>query len=116
MRIEDAIKMEEEAHKRRMKIRAKKAHDYAKEGADCLSNFKVMADIEVALKKHGYSVPIDTEHGVAMWHAFHKMVRLLNLWNDKKEPENESLEDTYDDLANYIDLMKECFIDYKKKE
>jgi len=114
MKIEEAIKLEEEAHERRMKIRQKKAHDYAKEDADCLSNFKVMADIEDALRKHGYSIPIDKPHGVAAWHLLHKFIRLLNLWNDSKSPENESLEDTHDDLGNYNDLAKECFIDYKR--
>ena len=116
MKIKEAIKMEEDSHKRRMGIRKKKAHDYAKEDADCLSNFKVMADIEAALEKHGYRIPIDTPHGTAFWHMLHKFVRLLNLWNEGNAPENESLTDTHDDLSNYNDLAKECYEDYVKEK
>lgn len=116
MKIEDAIKMETEAHERRMKIRSKKAHDYAKKDEDALANFKVMADLADALAKHGYAVDITKPQGVAMWHEFHKLVRILNLWNEDIEPENESLEDNFDDASNYLDLAKECYVDYKKKE
>lgn len=113
MKLADAIEMEKAAHARRMGIRLRKAHDYAKRDADCLSNFKVMADIEVALRKHGYSIPIDKPHGTAAWHLLHKFVRILNLWNEGVEPQNESLRDTHDDLANYNDLAYENFIDYR---
>jgi len=112
MNIKTAIELEEEAHKRRMEIRTRKAHDYAKDDADCLSNFKVMADVELALEKHGYRIPIEKPHGVAAWHLLHKFIRILNLWNDEKSPKNESITDTHDDLANYNDLSKECYIDY----
>ena len=116
MKIEDALKLEEEAHQRRMKIRRSKAHDYAKEDADCLSNFKVMADVEAALKKHGYGIPIDTPQGTAAWHLLHKFIRIINLWNDEKEPENETLVDNFDDLVNYADLAKECYMDWKEEK
>jgi len=114
MKIDEAVKLEEEAHQRRMEIRKKKAHDYAKEEGDCLSNFKVIADIAAALKKHGYGIPIGKPHGAAMWHLLHKLVRILNLWNEEAAPQNESLEDTHDDLSNYNDLANECYIDYKR--
>ncbi len=112
MKLKKALEIEEKAHKRRMEIRSKKAHDYAKEDADCLSNFKVMADVEASLKKHGYSIPIDKAHGVAFWHVLHKMVRILNLWNEETDPQNEGLQDTHDDLSNYNDLAWECYTDY----
>jgi len=111
MQIEEALKMEEKAYKRRMAVRKCKCHDYAKEGADCLSNFKVMADLQFVLLEHGYGVPLDKSFGVAVWHLLHKLVRLLNLWNEGVVPENESLVDTHDDLSNYNDLAKECYID-----
>ncbi len=110
MKLERALKIEEDAHKRRMAIRSKKSHDYAND--DCLSNFKVMGDLEAALRKHGYGIPVDKSYGVAFWHVLYKMVRILNLWNEEVEPENESLQDTHDDLANYNNLAYECFIDY----
>lgn len=111
MKIKEALEIEEEAHRRRMTIRERKAHDYAKDDADCLSNFKVMADVEKALEKHGYRIPIERSYGVAIWHEFHKLVRILNLWNREVEPKNESLVDTFDDAVNYLDLAKECYID-----
>lgn len=112
MRLEDALKMEEEAHKRRMEIRFKKAHDYAKIDEDCLTNFKVIAEVEAVLNKYGYGIPHDKPQGVAIWQVLHKMVRILNLWNEGKVPENEGLEDSHDDLSNYNDLAKECYVDY----
>lgn len=116
MKLEKALELEEEAHKRRMAIRSKKAHDYAKEDADCLSNFKVMADVEAALRKHGYAIPIDKSYGTATWHLLHKFVRILNLWNEGVEPANESLRDSFDDLINYASLAFECFIDYREEK
>ena len=115
MKIEEAIRIEEEAHKRRMKIRIDKASDYAKEDADCLSNFKVMAELYTTLEDRGYGINMGTPHGVAMWHVLHKIVRTLNLWNEGKAPRNESLEDTHDDHVNYVDLAKECYEDYMKE-
>jgi len=116
MNIKDAIEMEEEAHKRRMNIRSKKAHDYAKEDDDCLSNFKVMAELAEVLKKYGYSIPIDKPYGTAFWHLLHKVVRILNLWSEGKSPLNESLQDSFDDLINYACLANECYMDYMLKQ
>ena len=111
MKIETALEIEQADNKERMTIRMKKANDYAKKNGDCLSNFKVMADIEQALQNHGYSIPIDKSYGVAFWHLLHKLVRLLNLFNEGVTPENEPLRDTFLDANNYIDLCKECYMD-----
>ena len=46
-----------------------------------------------------------------MWHELHKIVRVLNLWNEEIDPQNESLIDSFDDAVNYLDLAKECYID-----
>lgn len=116
MKIENALIMEEESHQRKMLLRGAKADDYAKSDKDCLSNFKVMAAIEKGLEDHGYKIPIDKPHGVAFWHMLHKMIRILNLWNEGRSPKNESIVDTHDDLSIYNDLAKECYIDYIKKE
>ena len=114
----EAMKIEDEDYKKRMSLREKKAHDYAKTGfdEDILSNFKVVAAVCKALKNHGYEVDITTPKGVAMFHIIHKNTRLLNLFFKDESPENESVKDTVLDLSNYIDLMKECMIDeYKEK-
>ena len=114
MKLEDALQLEEEHYKRRMKLRWKKGHDYAKEDGDILANFKVMADVEKALENHGYRIPIEESYGTAIWHLLHKLVRLLNLFNNKANPQNESLIDTFLDANNYIDLAKECYMDSER--
>jgi len=111
VKLEKALKLQEEAHKRKMKIRGKKGHDYAHPDEDCLANFKVMADIAFVCKDRGYEIDITKAWGVAMWHLLHKIVRLLKLYNSGVEPQNESTVDTHDDLENYSELMKECYID-----
>lgn len=113
MRIKEAIKLEKEHFEKRMKIREAKGHDYAKIDADILANFKVIADVEKALEKHGYGIPT-TSYGIALRHQIHKIIRQLNLWNKGVEPKNESLMDTYLDESNYLDLKKECYIDSKR--
>lgn len=116
MKMEEAKKLMEDRYVRRTNIRFKKAHDYAKEDADIHSNFKVMADLYKWLKEHGYDIPMDKPHGVAFWHLLHKIVRILNLWNEDKKPENEGLKDSHDDLANYNDLAEECYIEWKRNQ
>lgn len=92
-----------------MKIRIAKAHDYA--NTDCLANFKVMAEVAAALETRGYKIDITHPWGVAMWHALHKMIRLLQLYNSNVQPQNESAVDSHDDLEEYSELAKECYID-----
>jgi len=111
LKLKDALELEKQHFKQRMEIRWKKGHDYAKEDGDILANFKVMADVEKALEKHGYRIPIETSYGVAVWHLLHKLIRLLNLFNNQTDPQNESLIDTFLDANNYIDLAKECYSD-----
>jgi len=113
MKIEEALKIEREDFEKRMKIREAKGHDYAKIDADILANFKVMADIQAVLMKHGYRIPLEKSYGTALWHQIHKIIRQLNFWNEGTDPMNESLMDTYLDESNYLDLKKECYIDEK---
>lgn len=114
MNIKKAIELERKDFEKRMEIRWKKGYDYAKVEGDILSNFKVMADLEKILDKHGYSIPIDRPCGVALWHLLHKIIRLLNLLNKGTDPQNETINDTFLDMSNYTDLTKECLIDEEK--
>lgn len=115
MKLEEAIELERKDFERRLAVRLTKGHDYAKD-FDCLTNFKVMAELAAVLKKYGYEVDVTKSHGVALWHLLHKIIRLLNLWNKDVEPKNESLDDTLAiDMPNYVDLMKECYYDFKKE-
>lgn len=115
MKIEKAIEIEERDFKKRIELRWKKGHDYAKKEGDILSNFKIMAALQRTLEEYGYRIPIEESYGTALWHLFHKLVRILNLINNKTDPKNESLMDTFLDANNYIDLTKECYIDEMKE-
>ena len=65
-----------------------KGHDYSKE-EDAFSNFKKIADM--------LDVPISK---VLLFFIACKVARLVELQD--KEPNHESIKDTYIDLANYI--------------
>ena len=109
MKLKEALKLEREHFEKRMKLRTKKGKDYATE-ADVLSNFKVMAALQKTLQLN-----LSKPSHVALWHLLHKLVRIVNLTKKEVEPENESLEDTYLDGNNYIDLSKECYLDEQRE-
>jgi len=116
MKLNESVKRQKDSHKKSGELRIGKGYDYAHPESDCLSNFKVMADIQKVLEKHGYAIPIDKPHGVAMWHLFHKLVRVLKLWKDEVVPVNESLGDSHIDIDNYNYLGEHCYIDYKREK
>ena len=109
MKSEYALKRMRERFEKRLAIRIKKAKDYANE-ADCLQNFKKVAQLLKLL-----DVSPHTPHGVAMTYALLKIDRLCNLVFRQKNtnPENESVEDTIEDLQNYLDLFTECLEEQK---
>jgi len=109
MHIDKSKKIQNASSERRWKIRKTKGHDYATE--DILSNFKRMSCIMDA-----WNIDIHTPHGVALFYACLKIDRLCNLVFSGKSPTNEPLQDTVDDLKNYIDLMEECMIEVKLLE
>lgn len=115
MKLKESEELQKKSFEEALEIRFKKGHDYAKPDDDCLSNFKVMAELAGVLAKNGYPIPIDKAHGVAFWHMLHKMVRLLNLWDKEKEPMNEGLRDTHIDLTNYNHLGEHCYIDFMRE-
>ncbi len=81
-------------------ILTKKAHDYANND-DCFLNFKLSSMICKESTELNFLNHIAT-----------KVVRLGELCNGK-EPKNESIGDTLQDLANYACLMK-LYIDNKE--
>lgn len=110
MNQEETIKLEREAFERRLAIRIMKNLDYAKNSeADMLSNFHEMAKMMETLK-----VDVTKSYGIAMYFMIHKIARLCNLMFIRKEAKNESLEDTFDDLAVYSDIAKELY--HEKKD
>jgi hypothetical protein len=77
----------------------KKNKDYATQ--DALSNFKRRAEIYKVLRLDKI---ITTSYGVALGDAILKIDRIINIIINGKEPENESLVDSWRDLKNYADL------------
>lgn len=114
MKLSEALEIEKAAFERRMEIRKTKGHDYANK--DVLANFKASAAVYKALKDYDMEIDLTTAHGVAMWYQILKILRRLNLYKKGVTPKNESLEDTIDDNSNYLDLERECFIDYHREK
>lgn len=83
----------------RAELFEKKTHDYATE--DCLSNFKRMSQLCSLLR-----VNVGTSEGVALFYILIKLDRLCNLLQKGVGPKNESLDDTINDLQNYLDLLR----------
>jgi len=110
MKLKDVVKLQKQAFKRRIELRFKKGHDYASE-ADCLDNFKKMARLCKILQ-----LDVSKPYAVALFFVVHKLLRLQNLVQNNKTPENESVLDTIDDALNYLDLTRENLIDQVKGE
>jgi len=89
-----------------MKVLKSKGKDYA--DVDVLSNFKIVSKI-VKLSKIDATLP----EGYAMLMVILKIVRIWNLKEGGKTPENESLLDSYKDLINYCKLSYLCEIENK---
>lgn len=84
---------------RRSKLMKAKSHDYA--DADVLSNFKRVAKI-----CRIWGINVATPAGCAEYLAVLKLDRHFNLKAQGKDPANESVDDTFLDLANYLDLLR----------
>jgi len=94
-------RIENESLARRLALSRKKGADYATE--DILSNFRRMA-------RSAHDLRIDQilhkDYGIALFYALLKIDRFVNLALSGKEPSNEALLDTWDDLKNYIDFAE----------
>lgn len=82
----------EAAVERLVKLNRKKRADYALD-SDPWSNFRLTAE------RHP---KMDTPLDAVMFNVHQKMVRLEALRANGRAPENEAVEDTYDDLAVYF--------------
>ena len=112
MRLIDALKLQDDNYQKRKQIRIYKGQDYANND-DCLQNFKKMSQILSIL-----NIDITKSYGICLIYAVLKIDRLCNLIFRKKtfDPQNESIEDTLNDLQNYIDKTRECLIDEKIRQ
>jgi len=104
MNREDYEEFMQDSFRRRLELARRKGADYATE--NIISNFKRMAKVIETLR-----VDPTKPHGVALIYALLKIDRLCNLLSKNTRPRNESLQDTVDDLKNYIDLLEACLIE-----
>lgn len=102
MTREELVRLYGEMDRKLVAITASKAHDYA--NADVLSNFK---KVSMAAKELGIDPRNPT--GYALFMVILKIARLGNLLEEDKEPNNESLEDTFYDGINYFKLAYCCY-------
>lgn len=106
MTSEEQLKHVEKLDNDLLDILKSKGKDYA--DADVLSNFKIVSEI-VKLAKINAELP----EGYAMLMVILKIVRIWNLKESGKTPENESLLDSYKDLINYCKLSYLCEVENK---
>ena len=99
MIFQEFIKLVEGAFNKRKALFEKKVHDYATQ--DCLSNFYRMSKICDVLQPN-----VRTPIGTCMFYILIKLDRLNNLLHKDGKPQNESLDDTLNDMQNYIDLLR----------
>lgn len=102
MKQEDFNKMVKDGSDRRAIILTKKGSDYDKIDQDRLSSFKKIAAIANQLEIAGCTNFRGSD--MAMIEILFKMVRDANLKSSGRPVQNESRQDTIDDMHNYIDL------------
>ena len=88
-------------HKTKVDLAINKGHDYANNG-DMLANFKRM---------HKTCSLYEIQPGkriedVFLFYFLIKLDRMVNLLHSDKEPSNESVDDTMQDIGLYIELLR----------
>jgi len=106
MNIIKFLKEMDDSFKKRREIIEKKGYDYADPDSEFLLNFK-----QLALLCKSLNVDVKTPPGVAIFYILMKTQRINNLYKSGKSPQNESVEDTLNDLLNYVDLLRGCLTD-----
>jgi hypothetical protein len=81
----------------------KKNHDYSK-GEDALRNFKLVEVMKLT----------DIATGIAV-RLCDKFSRICNLLNTEAKVKDEAIEDTIDDMINYLVLLKASLKEQRKK-
>lgn len=94
---------------RRLEIHRKKCHDYAGE-EDVLANFKRLGEAVKTLRLPELWVK-DPALGYALMMTMLKIDRIINLSLKDSKPENEGVQDSWDDCLNYLDLAQACYMD-----
>ena len=105
---EEQIKIYKEVDDKIIEVTSSKRHDYAAE-EDVLSNFK---GVSKAAESLGIDIGDPTQYALFM--VILKIARLTNLLNAQKEPNNESIDDSFMDGINYMKLAYCCYKDKEK--
>jgi hypothetical protein len=74
---------------------SKKNHDYAKDTVDALRNFKAVEFFKLT----------DTSTGIAV-RLCDKFMRICNLLHTQAHVKDEKIEDTINDMINYLIILK----------
>lgn len=105
MTREKQIETIKELDEKLMSVLTSKGDDYASK-EEVLGNFK-----RLSLAATTLGVNLDTPHGYAMFMVLLKIDRINNLVNSGKNPNNESVEDSFLDGINYFKLSYCCYKD-----
>lgn len=105
----ERMEIYDDISKRIKGIATSKAHDYA--GKDILSNFKT---VSTAAKELNINVSDPTNYALFM--VLLKIARISNLLNSGKTPNNESVEDSFIDGINYLQLAYCTYIEKLKEK
>ena len=106
MKIRDHIRRVQRETLERASLSEKKGMDYAS-AEDTLANFKQQRAVCAALDID----PRRSAGDAALCLLVVKLIRLQNLRRSGAPPQNESIDDTYKDFHNYLDLCHSCDID-----
>lgn len=98
-----------ESLRRRLELMRKKRADYADE-EDVLANFKRLGATVKTLQIHKLW---ETRPALAyaLFMVVMKIDRMVNLLRQGKAPSNESVQDSWDDAKNYLDLAEALHVE-----
>ena len=95
-----------EALEKMKEVHIRKNEDYANPD-NPFSNFDC--------SEYGLRLFSNTRDQIFIWPIFTKFARLSNLLNKRQAPNNESIEDTFIDIANYVLLWRADYIQRKSR-
>jgi hypothetical protein len=84
---------------------AKKNHDYAKDTVDALRNFKAVEYFKLT----------DSSTGIAV-RLCDKWMRICNLLNTAAHVKDEKVEDTINDMINYLVILKASIVERDREK
>lgn len=100
MRINQLLFGMKKSYQRRVQILKKKGNDYSKT-CDTLSNFKEMSVLANIL-----GIKVSEPEGYCLMFVLIKLHRICNLIYQGVKPKNESINDSIDDMQNYLELLR----------